>query len=212
MTTSTSKTTPFSVEVHYNAFSSMALTEQQTPARRMLAFENVVFKNEPSSDQTNVTPSVQLPIKAQRVTSTNVFVRLSQRFSSSRIPKQQSNIFPTSPPASSSTLERQNSSESDLSLSKLDLANEYSVVDGQDSLNTSRQTSELNLAESNSTTSHVNTSQRFARSFRTFFSRIQIIEKKNSSSSTTNLCCCCCFSTRTDSSDVPISPHQRFFT
>ena len=192
----------------------MTLTEQQTPAGRMLAFENVVFKNEPICDQANVTPSVQLPIKAQRVISNNLFARLSRRFSSRTNPivkkTQQSNISPTSPlPPSSSTIERQNSSESDLSLSKLDLANEYSVVDGQDSLNTSRQTSELNLAESNS---HPNTSQRLVRSVRTLFSRVQMIEK-NSSSSTMNLCCCCCcFSTRTDSSDVPISSHQRFFT
>lgn len=197
----------------------MTLTEQQqTPARRMLAFENVVFKNEPICDQANVTPSVQLPIKAQRVISNNVFARLSRRFSSRTNPivnkKQQSTISTTSPPPPpSSTIERQNSSESDLSLSKLDLANEYSVVDGQDSLNTSRQTSELNLAESNSTTSHPSTSQRLVRSVRTLFSRVQMIEK-NSSSSTVNLCCCCCCfsSTRTDSSDVPISSHQRFFT
>lgn len=204
-----------------NAFNSMTLTEQQQQqpsSRRVLAFENVVFKNDNLCDHANGTTSVTLPIKAQRVSSqtNHFFARLSQRFSHRTKPiekaTQQTNTFTTSPPSSS--IERQNSSESDLSLSKLDLANEYSVVvDGQNSLNTSRQTSELNLAERNSSTT---TSQRVFRSIRNIYSRFSHVHSNpsmmmNSSSSSTDTFCCC-FSKRTSSPNMPVSSHQRFFT
>lgn len=205
----------------------MTLTEQQpqlqqpsSSSGRMLVFENVVFKNDNLCDHANGTTSVTFPIKAQRLTPTNIFARFSQRFShrtnSTEKQTQANNTFTTSPPPSSSSIERQNSSDSDLSLSKLDLTNEYSVVvhTGQDSLNTSRQTSELNLAERNPSTSpYSSTSQRFVRSFRNIYSRFSHVH--SSSSSTADICCCCCcFSRRNPSSspDMPVSSHQRFFT
>jgi hypothetical protein len=204
----------------------------------MVVFQNVVFKNDNGCDNDNGTSSVELPIKAQRVTRPNVLVRLSKRFSSlshSTAPinhhPSQPNTF-ISPPTLS--IERQNSSESDLSLSKLDITDEYSGVGGNESLNTSRQPSEIDLTARKSS---FPTSQKFAQSFRTFYSRFSPKQLSNtntinnSSSSTidsnTRLtrhlptstrpsffdhhCFSCCFSKQNQSpTDVPTSPH-RFF-
>ena len=210
----------------------MTLTEQ--PSTRMVVFQNVVFKNDNGCDNDNGTISVELPIKAQRVTRPNVLVRLSKRFSSlshSTAPinhhPSQPNTF-ISPPTLS--IARQNSSESDLSLSKLDITDEYSGVGGgNESLNTSRQASEIDLTARKSS---FPTSQRFAQSFRNFYSRFSQKQLSNTntinnsssstidsntrltrhlSTSTRPSFFSCCFSKQNESpTDVPTSSH-RFF-
>ncbi|CAF1429769.1 unnamed protein product [Adineta steineri] len=175
----------------------MTLTEQ--PSTRMVVFHNVVFKNDNGCDNDNGMISVGLPIKkqAQRVERSSVFERLSKRLSNishSTAPNEtppppplksssQPATFVLSPPLSS--FERQNSSESDLSLSKLDITDEYSGIGGgNESLNTSQQASELDIAgrkTSGSTTSH-----RFTDSFRNIYSRFsqkRSITKTNTSTS-----------------------------
>jgi hypothetical protein len=204
----------------------------------MVVFQNVVFKNDNGCDNDNGTTSVELPIKAQRVTRPSVLVRLSKRFSNlshSTAPinhhPPQPNIF-ISPPTSS--IERQNSSESDLSLSKLDITDEYSGVGGNESLNTSRQPSEVDLTGRKSS---FPTSQRFAQSFRNFYSRFSqkhlsntnTIDNTSSSTIDSNTRLTrnfptsnrtsifdhrffsCCFSTRNESPTDVSTPHHRFF-
>jgi hypothetical protein len=207
----------------------------------MVVFENVVFKNDNGCDNHDGIISVQLPIKAQRVERSNVLERLSKRLSKlSHSPAPIENFPPqpnklVSPPVSSFV--RQNSSESDLSLSKLDITDEYSGVGGNDSLSTSRQTSELDLAGRKSS---FPTSQRFAESFRNFYSRIS--QKRSTNLSNTNIInnsssstidshtrltrqfstsnrksifnhhlFSCCFSTRNESPSDVTTPHHRSF-
>jgi hypothetical protein len=159
----------------------MTLTEQ--PSTRMVVFQNVVFKNDNGCDNDNGTISVGLPIKAQRVQRQSVLVRLSKRLSNlshttvpiENFPPQQTKIV--SPP-----LERQNSSESDLSFSKLDITDEYSGIGGNESLNTSRQASEIDLTGRKSS---FPTSQRFVESFRNFYSRFSQKHPTNLSNTNT---------------------------
>ncbi len=230
-------TTPFFCQSSLRqTLGSMTLTEQ--PSTRMVVFQNVVFKNDNGCDNDNGTISVELPIKAQRVSRPSVLVRLTKRFSNlshSTAPidhhPPQPNTF-VSPPILS--IERQNSSESDLSLSKLDITDEYSGVGGNESLNTSRQTSELDLTGRKSS---FPTSQKFTQSFRNFYSRFSqkhlsntnIINNTSSSTIDSNTRLTrhfptsnrpsffdhrffsCCFSKRNESpTDVPTS-HHRFF-
>jgi len=168
----------------------MTLIEQ--PSTRMVVFQNVVFKNDNGCDNNHDMISVELPIKQQgqmqRVPRPNVLVRLSKRFSNLSHSTGQQKICTTqpttltSPPTSS--FERQNSSEADLSLSKLDITDEYSGIGGNESLDTSRQASEIDLTGQKSSFS---TSQRFAESFRNFYSRFsqkRLTNKINLSSNT----------------------------
>jgi hypothetical protein len=144
----------------------------------MVVFQNVVFKNDNGCDNNNGVISVELPIKqqqAQRLYRPNVLVRLSKRLSNlshstTPISLPEPPIL-VSPPSSS--FERQNSSESDLSLSKLDITDEYSGIGrtGNESSNTSLQASEIDLAARISASSY-STSQRFTESFRNFYSRL----------------------------------------
>jgi len=153
----------------------------------MVVFQNVVFKNDNGCDNDNGTTSVELPIKAQRVKRSSVLVRLTKRLSNlshSTAPSENFSPQPVahvSPPPTSS-FERQNSSESDLSLSKLEITDEYSGVGGNESLNTSRQASEIDLAGRKSS---FTTSQRFAESFRNFYSRFS--QKRSVNLSNTNI-------------------------
>lgn len=208
----------------------------------MVVFENIMFKNDNGCDNDNGTSSVELPIKAQRVQRSNILVRLTKRLSNlshSTAPIENYPPQPTthiSPPSSS--FERQNSSESDLSLSKLEITDEYSGVGGNESLNTSRQASELDLTAGRK--SSFTTSQRFAESFRNFYSRIS--QKNSTNISNTNIInntssstidsntrltqqfstsnrksifdhhlFSCCFSTRNESRSDITTPHNRFF-
>ena len=167
----------------------------------MVVFQNVVFKNDNGCDNNNDMISVELPIKQQqqqqqqqqqgqlqRIQRPNVLVRLSKRLSNLSHSTAPINTFPSQPPIlaspPTSSFERQNSSESDLSLSKLDITDEYSGIGGTDSLNTSRQTSEIDLTGRKSSFSP---SQRFAESFRNFYSRFsqkRLTTKTNISSNT----------------------------
>jgi hypothetical protein len=211
----------------------------------MVVFQNVVFKNDNGCDNDNGTTSVELPIKAQRVQRSSVLVRLTKRLSNLSHSTGPSENFPpqpivlaaaASPPILS--FERQNSSESDLSLSKLEITDEYSGVGGNESLNTSRQASEIDLTGRKSS---FTTSQRFAESFRNFYSRFS--QKRSVNLSNTNIIntassstidsntrltrqlsnsnrksifdhnfFCCCFSTRNESlTDVTTPTHNRSF-
>lgn len=227
----------------------MTLTEQ--PSTRMVVFHNVVFKNDNGCENDNGMISVGLPIKqqqqqpAQRVERPSVLVRLSKRLSNLShstapmetfppLPSSQPMTVVSSPPSSS--FERQNSSESDLSLSKLDITDDYSGVGGNESLNTSQQASELDITGRK--TSLSTTSQRLTESFRNIYSRFsqkRSITKTNTSTSsfgsntrlagqvsTSNQtsifdhrffsCCSQCFSIRTHSSSsvVTTSPRRSF--
>lgn len=106
----------------------------------MVVFENIVFKNDNGCDNDNSMISVQLPMKIQQkqhIQRPNVLVRLSKKLSNmskSAIPIENlpsvSSPEPStfvSPPSSS--FERQNSSDSDLSLSKLDINDDYTNID-----------------------------------------------------------------------------------
>jgi hypothetical protein len=214
----------------------------------MVVFQNVVFKNDNGCDNNNDMISVASPIKehqAQRVQRPSVLVRLSKRLSNLSHSTAPIVNFPpqatahVSPPTSS--FERQNSSESDLSLSKLDITDEYSGIGGNESLNTSRQASELDLTGRNSS---FTTSQKFAQSFRNFYTRFsqkRLTTKTNISSNTIptntststldsntrltrhtsnrksifehNLFSCCshCFSPRNESPSDMTIPHRRSF-
>jgi hypothetical protein len=162
----------------------MTLTKQ--PSTQMVVFQNVVFKNDNGCDNDNGTTSVELPIKAQRVKRSSVLVRLTKRLSNlshSTVPSENFSPQPVAhvlPPISS--FERQNSSESDLSLSKLEITDEYSGVGGNESLNTSRQASEIDLTRRKSS---FTTSQRFAESFRNFYSHFS--QKRSVNLSNTNI-------------------------
>jgi hypothetical protein len=170
----------------------MTLTEQ--PSTRMVVFQNVVFENDNGCDNRNSMISVGLPIKQSAVQRPNVLLRLSKRLSNLSHSTAPINNFPSIPspqpitvvlPPPSSSLERQHSSESDLSLSKLDITDEYSGVGGTESLNTSRQTSELDITGRK--TSFSTTSQRFVEPFRNFYSRFsqkRSLTKTNTSSNT----------------------------
>ncbi len=209
----------------------------------MVVFQNVVFKNDNGCDNDNGMISVELPIKAQRIQRSNVLVRLTKRLSNlshstapiENYPSQPTTIHVSSPP--SSLFIRQNSSESDLSLSKLEITDEYSGVGGNESLNTSRQTSELNLTGRKLS---FPTSQTFVESFRKFYSRFS--PKRSANLSNTNIAnntststidsntrltrqfsnsnrksifdnnlFSCCFSTRNETSSDVTTSHHRFF-
>ncbi|CAF5139098.1 unnamed protein product [Rotaria magnacalcarata] len=112
----------------------MTLTKQ--PSTRMVVFENIVFKNDNGCDNDNSVTSVELPMgnqQKQRVQRPNVLVRFSKRISNlSKSPVPIENLPSVSSPdpstvvsPASSSFERQNSSESDLSLSKLDITDDY---------------------------------------------------------------------------------------
>jgi hypothetical protein len=217
----------------------MTLTEQ--PSSRMVVFQNVMFKNDNGCDNDNGTISVALPIKAQRVQRPSVLLRLTKRLSNLSHSTAPIENFPPQPTTfispTSVSFERQNSSESDLSLSKLDIVDEYSGVGGNESLNTSRQASELDLTRRKSS---FPTSQRFTESFRNLYSRFSL--KRSTNLSNTNITnhtssstidsnarltrhfstsnrksifdhnlFCCCFSTRNESPSDVITPHHHFF-
>lgn len=223
----------------------MTLTGQPSSIR-MVVFENIVFKNDNSCDNDNGTSSVELPIKAQRIEKSNILVRLTKKFSNLsnsttttitpivNYPLQPTTTTTTHISPLSSSFERQNSSDSDLSLSKLEITDEYSGINGNDSLNTSRQASELDLTGKKSS---FLSRQRLTESFRNFYSRLSkksstnIINHTSSSSSTidSNIrltqqfttsnrksifnhhFCSCCFSIQNESSSPVTTPHQRFF-
>ena len=154
----------------------MTLTQQASAG--MVVFQNVLFKHDHvvEHDQTMASP-MKLQ-QAKRLDRSSVFARLSKRFSNKSRSTAPIESFP---PASSSSessppppppivsLERQNSFESDLSLSKLDLTDDYSGVDRNHSLNTSRQTIELDL---NARLSSLSTPRRFLRTVHDFYSRL----------------------------------------
>lgn len=126
----------------------MTLTEQ--PSSRMVVFENLVFKNDTDGEHNHGS------------LSKTFFDRFTQHFTHSTTTAAAAAVqHVLAPPFSSVSIERQNSSESDLSLSKLDLNEEYAARMTQDSLNTS---SELNLTGKHSQTAYFS-------SLRTLFSR-----------------------------------------
>ncbi|CAF1216277.1 unnamed protein product [Rotaria sordida] len=214
----------------------------------MVVFENIVFKNDNGCDNNNSVISVESSIKnqeKQHIQRSNILMRLSKRFSnlskSTTIPMEN---FPSisSPqlpplPSSSSSFERQNSSESDLSLSKLDIIDDYSNIQRN---NTLQKTTDLNISKRKAT---FPTSQQLTESFQNFYSRFSlrrstlktnsssssntIIQTASSSSSTIDSnqrltqhfstsnrksifsCCLHCFSIRHESStDMNIPRHQ----
>ena len=153
----------------------------------MVVFQNVVFKNDNDCDNNNNNGMISVELPSKQTPRPNVLARLSKRFTNLSHSTAPMETFPpkTSPQPLSSTIERQNSSESDLSLSKLDITDEYSGIGGNESLNTSRQTSELDITGRKSS---LPTSQRFAESFRNIYSRFsqkRSTTKINTSSNTT---------------------------
>ncbi|CAF3463069.1 unnamed protein product [Rotaria socialis] len=153
--------------------SSMTLTKQ--PSTRMVVSENIVFKNDSGCDNDNCVTPVELPMKnqqKQRAQQPNVLVRLSKRISNLSKPtvpieKPPSVSSPdpstvVSPPPSS--FERQNSSESDLSLSKLDITDDYySTIEGT---NTFPKSADLK--------STFSVPQSVSESFQNFYSRFSL--------------------------------------
>ncbi|CAF0942842.1 unnamed protein product [Rotaria sp. Silwood1] len=175
----------------------MTLTKQ--PSTRMVVFENIVFKNDNGCINDNSVIFVESSIKnqeKQNIQRPNVLIRLSKKISNiskTKIPienfpppisslTQSPSLPPTScisPP--SSPFERQNSSESDLSLSKLDIIDDYS---GIQRINTLEKITDLN---NNKRKLSFPTSQRLTESFQNFYSRFSFKRstiKINSSSNT----------------------------
>ncbi|CAF3862045.1 unnamed protein product [Rotaria sp. Silwood2] len=167
----------------------MTLTKQ--PSARMVVFENIVFKNDNGSDNDNSVISVEPSIKVQEkqhIQRPNVLMRLSKKFSNFPKLTVPMENFPSislsqptilvSPP--SSPFERQNSSESDLSLSKLDINDDYSGIQQNNIL---QKTTDLNI---NKRKLSFPTSQQLTESFQNFYSRFSLKRstmKINSSSS-----------------------------
>ena len=167
--------------------SSMTLTEQAS--RGMVVFQNVVFKHDTAAEHDQSMDSPMKLQQAKRLDRSSVFARLSKRFSNKSrstapiesFPPASSSSESSPPPPPIVSLERQNSFESDLSLSKLDLTDDYSGgIDRSHSLNTSRQTMELDL--NNAHASSLSTPQRFLRTVHDFYSRLA--QKRRSAAAT----------------------------
>ena len=172
----------------------------------MTSSHMIVFHTDPVSS--TATVDLSIPRQARRVERFSFLERLSKRLSMK--PSSSASAVAAVPVATSSPpshpLERQNSSDSDLSLSKLDITDEYSGATNNDSLNTSRQTSELDLHTRKTTPRSFSclSSQRFVEILRNLYARLsQTTKKKRTRSTDSNarltsrrrsffdLCSCC---------------------
>ena len=177
----------------------MTLTKQSSTP--MVVFEN-------DNNGTNMI-SVELTAKNKHVQRPNILARLSKKLtnlSNSTAPIENLPSMSSSSIPATSTFERQNSSDSDLSLSKLDLNDEHYVVIEKNLLNLPPRTSEVNVGRRESS---ILNNKKFAESFQNFYSCFLPKRSKSDSNihltqpiSTSNRksliafsCCLNCFST-----------------
>lgn len=151
----------------------------------MTSSHTIVFHTDPVNR--TATVDLSIPRQARQVERFSFLERLSKRLS-----MKPSSSAPAVPVATSSPpshpLERQSSSDSDLSLSKLDITDEYSGATNNDSLNTSRQTSELDLHTRKTPRSFpCLSSQRFVEILRNLYARLSQKTTKRSTDSNARL-------------------------